>query len=115
MKEKLFLTATNFLLFVPVAKAQENGSRYRLPNPLGIDTVPLLANRVINGILGVVGAVALLYIVWGGVQWMTSQGNSDKIQKGKDTIVWGILGLVMIFSSYVIITFVMNILGDNIG
>lgn len=105
MKNKILIFSSFFALIAHQAMAS-----YELPNPLGINTVPGLANRVINGILGVVGALALLYIVWGGVTWMTSRGNAESIKKGKDTIVWGILGLAMIFSSYVILTFVIEVM-----
>ncbi len=93
--------------------ATDPTAKYTLPNPLGINTVPELVNNVINGILGVVGAIALLYMVWGGITWMTSRGNAESIKKGKDTIVWGILGLAMIFSSYVIVSFVVTIMAGQ--
>lgn len=107
MKNKIIFTTIFISLLAHKALAG-----YPLPNPLGINTVPKLAERVINGILGVVGAVALLYMVWGGVTWMTSGGNSERIKKGKDTVVWAILGLALIFSSYVIVEFVLEVLGD---
>lgn len=82
-----------------------------LPNPLGnIDSIPELANNMIRGLLGVSGAIALFFLVWGGIVWMTSSGNTDRIRKGKDTIVWAIFGLVMIFISYAIIRLLLTIL-----
>lgn len=106
MKNKIFITISIMAFLSHKAMA------YDLPNPLGINTVPELSSRVINGILGSVGAIALLYLVWGGITWMTSQGNSERVKKGKDTIVWAILGLALIFSSYVIVEFVLEVLGD---
>lgn len=111
MKNKIFSLVSILALVSHRVMAAANP--YELPNPLGIKTVPELTNRVINGILGVVGAVALLYMVWGGITWMTSRGNAESIKKGKDTIVWGILGLAMIFSSYVIISFVIEIMAGS--
>lgn len=105
MKNKIFFSAAIISLLAHKAMAA-----YPLPNPLGINTVPGLAERVINGILGVVGAVALLYMVWGGVTWMTSGGNAERVKKGKDTVVWAVLGLALIFSSYVIVRFVIEVL-----
>jgi len=89
-----------FFFFTPlIVKAVE------LPNPINANDVPELARNVIQGVLGVTGAIALFYLVWGGITWMTSQGNADRIKKGKDTIVWAILGLAFIFFSYVILDF----------
>lgn len=77
-----------------------------LDNPLSVDSVPLFINNVIKAILGIVGAIALLYLVLGGLTWLTSQGNSDKVKKGRETVVWAIIGLAMIFFSYAILSFV---------
>lgn len=77
-----------------------------LDNPLSVDSVPLLINNVIKGIMGIVGAVSLLYLVLGGLMWLTSQGNTEKVKKGKETIVWAVAGLAMIFFSYVILNFI---------
>jgi hypothetical protein len=93
------LTATFLFLTPLIVKAVE------LPNPLQANSVPDLARNVIQGLLGVSGAIALFYLVWGGITWMTSQGNSERIKKGKDTIVWAIFGLAAIFFSYVILDF----------
>lgn len=77
-----------------------------LPNPLGnnVTTVPQLINRVIIAILGIVGALALLMFVWGGLLWMTSAGNADQVKKGRETLVWASIGLLIIFASYTLVT-----------
>jgi len=74
----------------------------QLTNPLGedIDTPQALIGRVINSILGVVGSLALLMFVYGGLTWMTSSGNSEKVKKGRDILIWSAIGLVIIFASY---------------
>lgn len=83
-----------------------------LYNPLGrVDTFPELVQNVITGILGVVGAVSLVMMVIGGITWMTSAGNADRVRRGRDTLLWAILGLVVIFLSYAIINFVFTGLG----
>lgn len=75
-------------------------------NPLRVSTFPELVNKVISGILGVVGAISLVMMVIGGITWMTSAGNADRVRRGRDTLLWAILGLVVIFLSYAIISFV---------
>jgi len=52
--------------------------------------------------------VALAFIVWGGVTYITANGDADKIKKGTGTIVNAIIGLVIIFLSQLIIRFVMG-------
>ena len=78
-----------------------------LKNPLGTITTPqLLIGKIINSVLGVVGSVALLMFIFGGLTWMTSGGSAEKIKKGRDIIVWSTLGLAIIFASYGLVRFV---------
>ncbi|MEK6705930.1 MAG: hypothetical protein AABZ06_09090, partial [Bdellovibrionota bacterium] len=80
-----------------------------LPNPLGKITDPrVLIGIVINSVLGLVGSIAFVVFIAGGIIWMTSAGNSDKIQKGKNMIIWAALGLAVIFFSYAIVRFILE-------
>lgn len=79
-----------------------------LPNPLGITSIPSLIGRIIQGVTGVVGSIALAMFLYGGFLWLTSAGNNEKIKKGKEILVWAVLGLALIFSSYIIVNFVIT-------
>lgn len=74
------------------------------------DPIPVLAGRIIKTILGIVGVLALLMFIYGGILWMTSGGSAEKIKKGKDTIVWAVIGLAFIFFSYTILEFILKAL-----
>ncbi len=101
--KKLFFT-----LLPAVLLTAQRVQAVAIPNPLGTgvnaETVPGLINRVIIAILGIVGALALLMFVWGGLLWMTSAGNADQVKKGRDTLVWASIGLLIIFASYTLVT-----------
>lgn len=86
--------------------ADSTSGKIELENPLSVESVPDLINNAIKAILGIVGAVALLYLVLGGLTWLTSQGKPEQVKKGKETLVWAILGLSMIFFSYIILSYV---------
>jgi hypothetical protein len=82
-----------------------------LTNPLGGEgddapSVNSIIGRVINAILGVIGSLALLMFVYGGITWMTSSGSPEKIKKGRDIIVWSVIGLAVIFFSYALVNLV---------
>jgi hypothetical protein len=74
-----------------------------LTNPLGTTDPRLVIANVIKAILGITGSLALLMFVWGGIQWLISGGSPDKIKKGKDTLIWAVIGLAVIISAYAII------------
>lgn len=79
-----------------------------LPNPLGVSTPEALIARVITYVLGLVGSLALLMFIYGGIIWMTSSGAQEKVKKGKDIIVWSVIGLVVIFMAYIAVRFIIE-------
>lgn len=95
-----------WLATLPLSAWAATDGKIELENPVSANSVPELINTVIKAILGIVGAVALLYLVLGGFTWLTSQGNPEKVKKGRETLVWAIFGLAMIFFSYVILNYV---------
>ncbi|MCF7820278.1 MAG: pilin [Candidatus Pacebacteria bacterium] len=117
MKKFLFLLViplliTSFFVFTNNVFAQELDGNDdpkvpHLNNPLGDNTTPQsVIGNVINAILGVVGSLTLLMFVYGGITWMTSSGAPEKVKKGKDILVWSVIGLAIIFFSYAMVNFV---------
>lgn len=95
---KVFLAAIGFLAISLPAHALS------IPNPMGsVNTPEDLISNIIKTILGVTGSIALLMFVWGGFMWLTSAGNSERVQKGKNVFIWAAAGLLVIFSSYAIL------------
>jgi len=62
-------------------------------------------------ILGLVGAVALMFFVYGGVVLLTSGGNSDKIKKGQEILKQTVIALIIILGAWLIIRFVQEMIG----
>ena len=88
-----------------------------LSNPLGPNTnsVPKLIGNIINGALGIVGSLALLMFIYGGFTWMLAAGNEQAVEKGKNILMWAAIGLVVIFASYSLVSFVINNLTGAAG
>ncbi len=82
-----------------------------LSNPLGTASIPGIIGKVISAALGIVGSLALIMFIYGGITWMTAAGNEQNVTKGKNIIIWATLGLVIIFSSYAIVRFVLQAIG----
>jgi len=62
-------------------------------------------------ILGIVGSLALLAFVAGGVMFLASGGNKNLVDRGKATIIGAVIGLVVVFASYTIISFAADAMG----
>lgn len=71
-----------------------------------INDLLVLGKNVTNWILGMVGSVSLLMFIWGGFQWLTSQGESAKIAEGKKIMTTAVVGIIIVFSSYIMVKFV---------
>ena len=90
-------------------RASENISQSaRLDNPLGdVGIFDIVAN-IIKTILGLVGVAALVMFIYGGILWMTSAGNAQRIEKGRETLTWAAIGLVVIFASYALVNLILK-------
>ncbi|MBI2026185.1 MAG: hypothetical protein HY426_02725 [Candidatus Levybacteria bacterium] len=49
---------------------------------------------------------ALIFFIWGGIQWITSTGDKTKIEAARKRLVYAVIGLIVAFSSYFIISLV---------
>lgn len=75
-------------------------------NPLGCITIPQLIGKIISLGLGVLGTFALLWFIYAGLLWMFAGGNTDRSSRALKMLLWGALGLIVIFASYAVVTFV---------
>lgn len=72
-----------------------------------------LAVKVSQIILGVTGSLALLFFIYGGFMFLISGGNSERVTMAKNIIVGAVVGVFIIFASYIIIGFVFKALDIN--
>ncbi len=70
---------------------------------------------LISSLLSISMAIAalmlLLYLIMGGIQWISSEGDKGKIEKARGRITSAIMGIIILSASVAILTFVQNFLG----
>jgi len=66
-----------------------------------------------QGALKFAGIFAMLFIVVGGIIWMTSGGSAEKVKKGTDIVKGAVIGLIIIFIAFVLVRMVMQALGTE--
>jgi len=71
-------------------------------------TVQNSAKNIISTILQITGVIAVVVIVYGGYLILSAAGSPDKVTKGKKTILWAVVGLVISVSAFIIINFVLE-------
>lgn len=86
--------------------ARADGMPAELVGPEGVFT------RFSNLALYVIGAISVLMLVWGGLRYILSGGDSKKITDAKNTVLYAIIGLAIAFLAYAIINFVLDAIGS---
>lgn len=108
------------LLFLPLsvlAQSPAGGNpRAIIPTKPGAlpgqntDQFSSVVGGYINIFLGIVGLVAVAFLIYGGFRYITSAGNDEAAEAGKKIIQNSIIGLVIIILSYIIVTVVVRAL-----
>ena len=73
----------------------------------GKDVTKTLKNGI-NLAIGVIGFIAVVIIIYGGFMYTTSAGDSNKVTKAKNAIMYGIIGLVVAMLAFAIVNFVIG-------
>ncbi len=119
MKKKIIsatiLSLAVFSLAVLPAFAQGLGLNYGASTGLGSQDIRATIGTIIKVALGLIGIIALVIVIAGGFIWMTSFGDEAKVEKAKNMILMGIVGLAIILSAYAITSFVISQLTQATG
>jgi hypothetical protein len=63
---------------------------------------------IVNIFLYIIGAVAVLMLVYGGIRYTISGGDAKNVTAAKDTILYGVVGIVVAILAYAIVNFVIG-------
>lgn len=74
--------------------------------------IRIIIARIIRVALGLMGIVLVCVILYGGIIWMTAGGNEEKIASAKKIIFNGVIGLLIVLSSFSIASFIIGKLID---
>jgi len=110
MKSRIAVLVALFaLLATPVVAATlDTGLSYGTFTSLGTKDVREGVMSIVTILLGFLGLIVVVGILYGGFVYMTAGGNEEKTGKGKTIMAAGIIGLVIVFSAYAIAAFVIG-------
>ena len=74
-----------------------------------------IAKDVVNIMFFIVGVMAVIMIIWGGIRYVLSAGNSAALTSAKNTIMYAVIGLIVAILAYTIVNFVINTVSGNGG
>ena len=70
---------------------------------------------IINAIIAVLGIAAVVVMIIGGVNYMTSAGDTSKVEKAKKTILYGLIGLIICVLAFAITNWVIGMVNNQIS
>lgn len=112
----------SIVVAMPVSASRPNigdaeNSLNQFTNRTGAPTNSLLEQTAIGiqTVLAVSGMIFFILALYGGITWMTAQGDEDRIRRGRNAIVAATIGLIVVIGAYGIASFVTGTLVDQIN
>ena len=70
--------------------------------------LPLIIGQIVQAVLGLLGVVFMVLTVYGGYLWLIARGDETQVEKAKETIKNGVIGLAIMLGAYAISSFVVG-------
>jgi hypothetical protein len=83
-----------------------NAATYNLPNAAA--TVEQLGHVLNGAVFPVAGVVAVIFIIIGAIQFMTSYGDPASIKRARETLIYSVVGLVVVIMAFAIVQFMLG-------
>jgi len=113
----LILAVGSYLSFATSAFANSSvnpcpgaGQFSKLCN-LNANNIGPLVGAAVTFILIVATLIALFFLIWGGIRWITSGGDKAKVESARGTIIAAIIGLVISFLAFFILSLALSFFG----
>src|SRR3989339_1701033 len=115
----MFMVVAIFFVFPVIAHAQnsivEGTQLVGEATVLGAEDPRIIVGRVIRIFLGFLGVVTIAVILYGGFLYMISGGSEAGVDKAKQWIINGVIGLAIILSAFALTSFIINRLSEATG
>lgn len=69
---------------------------------------------IVNVLLFLIGAISVIMLIYGGIRYTISGGNSANVTAAKNTIMYAIIGLIVAFLAFAIVNWVLQAVGNNV-
>ena len=90
-------------LFAQLEQLEETAE---VANIKGEENLPVVIGKMVGIALGLLGLILVIYLIIGGVMWMTSGGNEDRVKRAQSLIRNAIIGLVVVVLAYALAYFI---------
>lgn len=99
----LFLSANSALAQVQIGDVKSSGG---FAKNLGS-----VISTLLSFVMALAALIVFLYLIWGGIEWITSGGDKSKTENARNKITAAVLGLIVLAASYAILMLMLQVLG----
>jgi hypothetical protein len=85
------------------------------PSNLKITNIGALLSGAIGFILVIAALAAFIFLIWGGIQWITSGGDKSSVEAARQRILAAIIGLFVVFAAWALMAIIGQFFGFDIG
>lgn len=115
---KIFLIVVFSLMSISFGFAANPGDTFwvdRITENLqnGGDDLVLTADNIFGYIIWLFYFIAMIFAIYGGFTILTSGGDEEKVKKGKNLIIYVVIGLALVFLASQIVTWIIGIMSDE--
>ena len=113
MKINKYKSAFLTLLLITIPGATFAGSDCSGPltngidctRPVGLQQLGIFVGNIYDLFVAIAGPLALVAVVYSGILYMTSAGNDSRLKRAKLSLIYSLVGVALIVSSYFLVTF----------
>ncbi len=115
---RLFLFLLFFFLFQENIFAVDAGSVFGIEKIVpslqnGGDDLVTTSDNIFGYIIGLFYFISIIFAIYAGFTILTSGGDEEKVKKGKQILIYVVIGLVVVFLASQIVTWVISIMSDS--
>ena len=75
-----------------------------------VAVIEKIKSEILNPLIGLMFAIALVYFLWGVFQFITKSDDPAKAEEGRMHMVWGVVGMFIMFSAFGIMNFLCGLI-----
>ena len=73
-----------------------------------------MVSNIITILFILAALIALFFLIWGGIKWILSGGDKGKVESARSTIIAALIGLVITFLAFFLLTFILGLFGISV-
>src|SRR3989344_9297580 len=90
-------------------KIADDGGLYVSCGEIGVRGFACILTTILKILLSLAFLVAIIFVVISGYRFITSQGNEQAVTKAKQNLTWAIIGIVLIFLAWILMSFILDL------